>query len=193
MYLDPRIAQVLRDGLRREGWPKRARAVASDKGGLTRGGITAANWGDYKHLGRPATAAELDAITETEALEFYYQRYVLLPHFDQVLDQKLRALLIDWAFTSWYDDPVKALQTSLVSRGFDVGKIDGVLGPKTIAAMQADRDPRQLYRDVFNARVRFYLDEALDDLAVVEFLKRRPDVDLHNARGWINRALEFTP
>lgn len=192
MYLDPRIEQVLRDGLRREGWPKSARALASDRGGLTRGGITAGNWGDYRHLGRPATAAELDAITEPEALEFYYQRYVALPRFDQVLDQKLRALLIDWAFTSWSDDPIKAMQASLAARGFDVDTIDGVLGPKTIAAMQADRDPRQLYRDVYNARVRFYTAIALDHFAQA-LIEREPRCQLANLKGWLNRALEFTP
>jgi lysozyme family protein len=191
--IDPRIADVLREGLRREGWPKPARAAASDRGGLTRGGITAVNWGEWRHLGRPATAAELDAITEPDALEFYYQRYVLLPHFDQVLDPQLRALLIDWAFTSWSDDPVKALQTSLQLRYLYIGAIDGVLGPKTIAALQVDREPRRLFRDVYNARIRFYLDLAFAGPEVTAFLKAHPTSQLHNGRGWVFRCLEFTP
>jgi lysozyme family protein len=192
VYLDPQIERILRDGLRREGWPARAKVVPSDRGGLTRGGITAENWGDFKQLGRPATAAELDAITETEALQFYYQRYVALPRFDQVLDQKLRALLIDWAFTSWYDDPTKALQEGLARRGLYGGRIDGELGPKTIVALQADRDPRQLYRDVFAARLRFYTDVAFDT-DVDAFLDRYPKSQLHNLKGWQNRCLELLP
>lgn len=192
MFIDPNIARVLRDGLRREGWPALARSVVSDTGGLTRGGITAVNWGDYKHLGRPATADELNAISEPEALEFYFQRYVMLPRFDRVLDQKLRALVIDWAFTSWSDDPIKALQTSLRTRGLYAGALDGVIGPKTIAALQADPDPRQLYRDVFNARVTFYRHVAFDK-DVRAFLGAHPTSQLHNLAGWTNRCLEFTP
>ena len=192
MHIDARIADVLREGLRREGWPKPARALVSDRGGLTRGGITAANWGDFRQLGRPATAAELDAITEPEALEFYFQRYVLLPRFDQVLDQRLRALLIDWAFTSWSDDPTKALQAALRVRGLYAGAVDGVLGPKTIAALQSDRDPRQLFRDVLAARVRFYIDIALDGHARA-LMRSQPTCQLANLKGWVNRCLEFIP
>lgn len=191
-YIDPNILRVLVDGLRREGWPAPARNKPSDRGGLTRGGITARSWGEYKHLGRPATADELNAITEAEALTFYLQRYVLRPHFDQVLDQKLRALLVDWSFTSWSDDPVKALQRSLRDRGYNPGPIDGVIGPQTIAALQADRDPRRLYRDVLAARLRFYVGLAFDH-DVFAFLDAHPETQLHNLAGWINRSLEFLP
>lgn len=191
MFIDPNIETILRASLHREGWPAPARARTADKGGLTRGGITAKNWGDYKHLGRPATAEELNAITEEQALEFYFQRYVELPHFDQVLDQKLRALLVDWAFTSWYDDPTKALQRSLATRGLYHGAIDGALGPMTISALRADRDPRRLYQDVSNDRVRFYVALALSDDGVEAFMAAHPESQLHNLKGWLNRALEM--
>lgn len=199
-FTDPHIERVLRDGLRREGWPKPARHHPADRGGLTRGGITAVNWGDYKRLGRPATAEELNAITEDEALAFYFDRYVLLPHFDQITDQKLRALLVDWAFTSWWDDPTKALQSSLKARGLYDGNIDGVLGPKTKDALFRDRDPRQLYRDVYTARGDFYVTLALTDPMLWRLLKKAdPDgieaskLQIHNLRGWLNRHAEGLP
>jgi lysozyme family protein len=193
MYIDPNILRVLCDGLRREGWPAPARALPSDRGGLTRGGITAVNWGAFRRLGRSATKVELDSITETEALEFYYQRYVALPRFDQVLDQRLRALLVDWAFTSWYDDPTESLQRALASRGLYAGPVDGTIGPLTIAALQRDREPRRLYRDVFNDRVRFYVALALAEKETIAFIDARPSCQLRNLSGWLNRALEFTP
>lgn len=190
-YLDPNIDRALRNGLTNEGWPRPARALSSDRGGLTRGGITADDWGAWRHLGRPATADELNAITTDDALAFYVQRFVLTPRLDQVTDQRLRALLIDWGFTSGVR-PIESMQRSLSARGLYAGAIDGEIGPGTIAALLSERDPRQLYRDVFNDRVRFYLAVAFDE-QVDAFLTDHPTTQLHNCRGWINRALEFTP
>jgi lysozyme family protein len=193
-YLDPRIRGILLDALAREGWAggrAKARHQAADRGGLTRGGMTATNWGRYKQLGRLATADELNAITEDEALEFYYTEYCLALHFDQVLDQQLRALLIDWAFTS-YDDPAKALQASLKARGLYAGKLDGVIGPQTIAALRADREPKRLFQDVFIARIKHYVKCAWD-APVRHFLKANRETQLHNLPGWINRSLELLP
>lgn len=178
------IVRVLRDALRREGWPKPARKHPADRGGLTRGGITSKTWGLYRRLGRLATPAELNAITESEALDFYYTLYVLDRRLDRVTDPALQALLIDWTFTSW-DDPIRALQRSL-----DVDA-DGVIGRRTLAALSA-ANVRAVYRDVFNARVAFYLALSFD-APVRAFLKAHPASQLHNCRGWINRCLEFTP
>src|SRR3972149_5595126 len=160
-YLDPQFSDVLRACLRREGWPEPARLHPADRGGLTRGGITSENWGDYRGLKRRATAAELGAITDDEALQFYFLRYVQQPGLDQVTDQRLRALLVDWCFTSG-DDPIRALQGSLRVRGLYAGAIDGRLGPKTRAGLFADRDPRQTYRDVLAARGRVYVRLGVD-------------------------------
>lgn len=190
MYIDPMIENVLKDGLRREGWPGRAQDKPSDRGGLTRGGITSKNWGSYKGWGRPATAAELDAITESDALEFYYERYVKLPGLELVTDQRLRALLIDWAFTSWFDDPIKALQATLKQRGLYDGAVDGKLGPKTKTALFVDRDPRETYRSVLAARIQFYMDIAFDR-ETRAFLDSHPSTQLHNCKGWVNRCLDF--
>jgi lysozyme family protein len=191
MYLDPNILRVLRDSLRREGWPDQAKAHPADKGGLTRGGITAGGWGRYKQLGRPATADELNAITDDQALEYYHDEFVKGPRLDLILDQRLRALMVDWMFTSW-DDPIREMQKSLKRRGYYTGAIDGTIGSKTKAALAEDRDPRQLFRDVYNARVRYYVDCAFDT-GVKAYLKENPDSQLLNLRGWLNRALEFTP
>jgi lysozyme family protein len=190
--MDEIVKRVLRDGLRREGWPAPAEDKPSDRGGLTRGGITAKSWGDCRQLGRLATADELNAITEDDALAFYYARYVVLPKFETILDQRLRALMIDWSFTSWHDDPVAALQHSLARRGLYTGAIDGEIGPRTTAAILSDREPRVTFKDVYNARITFYLDLAFDKQAR-EFLHAHPTTQLHNAQGWVNRCLEFTP
>jgi lysozyme family protein len=203
MFIDPNIDRVLREAMRREGWRDGdARLIdhPADSGGLTRGGVTARSWGEYRNFGRPATGDELLTMTYDEAREFYWRRYVVLPGFDQVPDQKLRALLVDWAFTSWFDDPTKAVQTALKARGLYTGAIDGILGPKTRAAVFADRDPRQTFRAVFNARIDFYVMLALTDGLLWALLKRADPsgrdaatLQIANLRGWLRRVCEFTP
>lgn len=189
IHIDPNIEKVLRDGMEREGWPRPAQHHPADKGGLTRGGITAGAWGRHKKLGRPAMKEELDAITDPEALEFWFLEFVVAPGLDQVTDQRLRALLVDWYFTSW-NDPMRALQRSLQKRGLYDGPIDGVLGPKTKAGLFADRDPRRTYRDVLAARFQHYIRCAFDD-EVKDFLLEHPQTQLIFLRGWLNRCLQF--
>ena len=183
------MTQILLDGMRREGWPALAAKHSADKGGWTRGGITARNWGDWRLLGRDATPEELNAITAPQALDFYFQRYVVLPKFDLVTDKRLQALLVDWAFTSWSDDPIKALQTSLARQGMLPGAIDGRLGPKTFIALSR-ANVKQTFNNVLAARIAFYLWLAFD-AQTRQFLRDHPTTQLHNARGWVNRCLEF--
>lgn len=188
-------AEIITGVIRREtgGLPwslARAQLHAADKGGWTRGGITALNAGLFLGLGRPAAPDELNAMTPDQAFAFYEQRYCR-PYLG--VPEPLRTLLTDWAVTSWHDDPTKALQTALVRRGVYAGHIDGVLGPKTRAAIVADSNARQTYRDVYAARMRYMVHVAFDDVQVKEFLKAHPTSQLHFLRGWINRTLEFTP
>ena len=183
------MRRILLDGMRREGWPAPAAKHSADKGGWTRGGITARSWGDWLHLGRDATVAELNAITEPQALDFYFQRYVVLPKFDLVTDKQLQTLLVDWAFTSWSDDPIIALQMSLMRQGMQPGTVDGRLGPKTLIALSR-ANVRQTYNNVLAARIAFYMRLAFD-AQTGKFLQDHPTTQLHNARGWVNRCLEF--
>ncbi|MES2034896.1 MAG: glycosyl hydrolase 108 family protein, partial [Pseudomonadota bacterium] len=57
---------------------------AADAGGPTRWGIDARTLGDWRKLGRPASAAEVQALGQTEALAIYRQRYFVLPGFDRI-------------------------------------------------------------------------------------------------------------
>jgi lysozyme family protein len=188
--MTPRIEAILRAGLRREGWPAPARAQAADRGGLTRGGITAANWGSYKKLGRSASRVELDAITESEALAFYNQRYVIGSGFEKVENEKLQELLIDWAFTSWYDDPTRALQRCLQQCGLYNGVVDGVFGPRTLIALQCCESQATLYYGVLAARIDFYLSLGFDR-QTREYLDTHPTSLLHFVRGWVIGCLEL--
>lgn len=190
--MDATTEQLLRDGMRREGWRDGRAALVdqpSDRGGLTRGGVTARAWGSYRTLGRPATGEELLAMTEDEALAFYYAQHVVALGYDAVQDSELRGLLVDWSFTSW-TAPTRALQRELKARGLYAGAIDGTFGPGTRTAVQADREPRRTFRAVMAARLTFYVDVAFD-ADVAQFLVLHPRTQLRNLRGWLNRFAEF--
>jgi hypothetical protein len=66
-------------------------------GGPTRWGIDAATLGDWRKLGRPATAAEVQALGEPEADAIYRPRYYQAPGFHLIapLSAPIAAELVD--------------------------------------------------------------------------------------------------
>lgn len=183
--MTPTVEEIIGAILRREGGYVNHPA---DKGGPTKHGITARTLADWCGLDRPVTAEEVQALDVDTARAIYRTRYVV--PFDWLSDP-LRSLVVDWAVTSGFDDPVKVLQTTLKRRGIYDGAIDGVAGPKTREAVVVDPDPRRTYREVFTARVEFYTRLALSDPQVRAFRKGHPDTDLENLAGWLARSLEF--
>lgn len=165
--------------LKREGWPILTN-YRFDRGGYTRGGITLATLGDWR--GCPQTPNDLLAMTETEARAIYRQRY--LSPWEFLEDAALFAVVVDYAVTSGHDDPTKALQ---IATGVTV---DGVLGPKTRAAVLA-ADPRVLRECVIGYRVRHMVDLALNDSKLKTAIAGHADLQLFNLRGWINRSTSF--
>lgn len=117
---------------------------AADKGGPTRWGIDAATLGAWRKLGRPATADEVKALGQTEALTIYRQRYFVLPGFDRVaaVSPRIAEELLDSGVNLGPQWPSTWLQRSLnlsnrQGQDFqDVG-VDGGIGAKTIIALQA--------------------------------------------------------
>lgn len=175
-----------------EAWTRtKAAAHAADRGGWTRGGITVRSWAEFKGLGsRHASRAELEAIAYEDARAYYRQQYVG-PW--ESYPEPLRTLLVDFAVTSWHDDPARALQRALRDQGLYLGPIDGVAGQKTLAGLaDASCDQRRLYLDVLVNRARHYVAVAFADRQVREFLRTHPTTQLHNLRGWLaGRILPF--
>jgi lysozyme family protein len=160
----------------------------ADRGGPTKFGITQATLADWRKA--PVTAADVEALTESEAAQIYAARYVN-PYMS--VPEPLRTLLADIAVTSWHDDAIRMLQQALRERGLYAGAIDGKRGPKTNAAIAGlgDASARLLFIAVLKLRSRQLINEALDDAATQAFIKSHPDQDIHNLRGWQNRCLEF--
>jgi lysozyme family protein len=196
LWVDPVIREPLERAMRHEDprWFTTGPLLVNhpaDKGGLTRGGITARTWGAYKNLQRPATAAELAAIGRDEAFAFYYHEFVVKPRFTSIPDQQLRAMAIDWSFTSGPARVWRAIQRSLKARAIYTGPIDGIPGPVTRAALLQDSDPRTTHADVLRERALFYLTLALQDRPVDDLMRRDRTLQIHNLRGWLTRTLSY--
>lgn len=160
----------------------------SDRGRLTKYGITAHTLGLWRKLNRNANRKEIEALTVREAQDIYAAWYVT--PFEWMPDP-LRELCVDWAVTSGTHPPATALQTALYARGTYTGDIDGILGPLTKRAVARTTDLTAVYREVLATRLRFYLDLGFDG-EVRRFLAEHPTTQLHNVRGWCNRTLEFS-
>lgn len=106
-----------------------------DRGGPTNMGITLATLASWR--GRICTAAEVQSLTVDEAAQIYEKRYIQDPGFGQIVNDKLRVLLIDTGVNSGPDQAVKMLQ-----RGLGLTQ-DGILGPLTLSVLQKCPDVLQ--------------------------------------------------
>lgn len=145
----------------------------TDRGGPTHFGISAQTLGSWRKLSRPATAAEVRALTETEARAIYRQRYITAPGFEAITHLALLHLLVDAGVHSGPKRAVQWLQTAL---GVSA---DGVIGPKTRAAL-AVADQGVLYGKVLGFRLRHLGRLITNDPKQSAF-----------AAGWMNRMAEF--
>lgn len=148
---------------------------ASDKGGPTRHGVTLAVLAEWR--GHPVTADDVKALTREESYEILEHLYVVKSGFLHIANDRVRALMCDWAVNSGNALAVRWLQRTL--GGLEV---DGQCGPATIGAVNT-RDGVTLLKALGHARQTFYVRTALAGLD--------PDLvrttDLANLEGWLNR------
>jgi lysozyme family protein len=116
-----------------------------DPGGMTNLGVTKAVW--EAHTGKPATEADMRALTPEAVQPVYKSRY-----WDAIRGNELPHgvdyCLFDCAVNSGPGRAVKILQYVLYQ------KVDGVLGPKTLAAIM-NADPVELIEDYSQRRLEF--------------------------------------
>ena len=146
----------------------------NDLGGATMCGVTIATYTEYrrrKGLPKP-TVEQLKEIPYKEWLEILKAMFWDRWKADQIKNQSIANFLVDWVWASGNYGvklPQKILGVS----------IDGVVGPKTIAAVNA-KDPGTLFYQLRQERID-YTDR---------ICKSRPQ----NKRfysGWINRILDL--
>lgn len=171
------IDKILDAVLDREGWPTYA-VHPNDKGGPTKGGITLRTLESWRH--RRCTRAELRRLTKDEALEILCRRYVETNGIDKLTDVSLQAQVIDDAVLSGPVLAVKDLQRTL-----GTVSVDGIIGPQTLAAV-----------DAYNGITNPYPAALCRRLAVTRTLRLTRHVQQHPDQlvfltGWVTRTLSF--
>lgn len=133
-----------------------------DRGGATNMGITQREYAQW------FTGAVRD-ITQTEAETIYHMDYWNKVQAD-ALSAPVDLVVFDTAVNHGVARAIKILQEALQVQ------VDGVLGPATLAAVQAD-SPRQLATDVLTARTNFY----------ARIVQNAPSQSRYS-NGWANRV-----
>ncbi len=146
----------------------------ADRGGPTNFGITAAELGRTRGLNRPATVAEIQALTRAEAVNIYQASYIKTPHFDQIADGNLRLIVVDCGVLHGVGRAAKWLQTAL---GVTV---DGAVGQQTVNALNDPAKGPRAGRGVLTLRFQF----------IGALLQSDPS-QLVFAAGWLNRAADL--
>lgn len=161
--MNPETKDLIDEIIEREGGDKETNDP-NDRGGRTRFGIS--------ERANPDLWADSN-VTYDEAYKRFEQRYLTGPGFDKIEDAKLRAVLVDFGVTS---GPTLAIQKL---QGILKVDADGILGPKTLAAL-ATWEPRRLVNKVALERVRM----------AGRVVKRDPS-QLKWINGWLDRFSSF--
>lgn len=143
-----------------------------DRGGPTKYGITKATYENY--LGRNVTVAEVASMSLSVAMLIYERFYVDGPRIGEIKDPALFAAVLDMAINSGSVRAIKTLQTC-------VGVVaDGIIGPKTLAAIDAIPDKKKLLKTFITERLRFY----------ARIVEQRPNQAVF-LEGWVRRAMAW--
>jgi lysozyme family protein len=164
------IDQIITGILEREGGSKYTNKPA-DRGGPTKWGIIQKSW--RKYTGLPVSEADIKAITEEEARDFYKEMYILAPRFFEITNSHLSELVIDCGVNHGVKQAAKWIQ---IAAGV---KKDGVIGPVSLYAINHG-DPLRFFMDVLSSRIRLYGRLVTKNRSQAVF-----------AAGWNNRAAGF--
>lgn len=142
----------------------------ADKGGPTNLGITIPTLARFR--GKPVTIADIRGLSVLEA-RAVYRSGLYIGRFEKVENEALFSLLCDMAVHHGTDAAARYLQ-----RAVGVTE-DGIIGPKTIAALET-LDVGRTYRKVVASRARLFGKIISRDSKQSVF-----------AAGWMNRLAEF--
>lgn len=144
----------------------------SDKGGATKYGITIATWrtvGYDKNGDGKIDEKDVKLITEDDFKKVLKRNFWDKWKADQIKNQKVAEILVDWLWNSGKWGIIKPQQLLGVNA-------DGIVGAKTLAAVNNYPNQRKLFESLKNAR-KAYIDKVI---------KNDPS-QIVNKKGWLNR------
>lgn len=144
----------------------------SDKGGATKYGITIATWrtvGYDKNGDGKIDEKDVKLITEDDFKKVLKHNFWDKWKADLIKNQKVAEILVDWLWNSGKWGIIKPQQLLGV-------KPDGIVGAKTLAAVNNYPNQRKLFESLKNAR-KAYIDKVI---------KNDPR-QIVNKKGWLNR------
>ena len=142
----------------------------ADSGGATLVGVTIGTYKDYcRRKGRAVpTVRDLSGLSYNEWLDILKTMFWDRWQADNIKDQRVAHMLVDWVWTSG------AYGITVPQKTLGV-KADGIVGPKTLAAVNS-RDPKDLFEALRKARIA-YIDR---------ICASRPS-NLRFRSGWLRR------
>ncbi len=141
-----------------------------DRGGATMVGITIGTYREYcaRNMKPTPTASTLSKVTYTEWFEILKTMFWDRWQADQIADQRVAEILVDWVWTSGsYGITIPQRLLGL--------KADGIVGHKTLMALNS-REPNELFGKIKQARIS-YIDQ---------ICHRRP-ANTKFPTGWLRR------
>lgn len=146
-----------------------------DPGGATMKGITLNTFIGYRlknNLPKPSKD-DLRKISDKEWAEVFKEEYWDEIRADDIRDQSVANIFMDWFWMSW-DDAIEAVQTLVGT------KPDGDVGNITIKAINA-QPGEQLFNRIKAARESFFS----------SIIKKHPNLETFR-HGWMNRLNDYT-
>lgn len=139
--------------------------IKGDRGGATNKGVTIATYRSV--FGKERTVEDLKTLTDVEWLHIFNTLFWNRWQADHIKDQSVANLLVDWVWASGN------YGVRLPQRILGVA-IDGVVGPKTLAAVNDYPDQEKLFKMLWQEREDFF--KRIGTGTQKKFLK-----------GWLNR------
>lgn len=137
-----------------------------DKGGPTNKGIT---FNTYRAFYPGAMVEDLKEMTDDQWFNIFVTGYWDLWRADELKNQSIANIVVDWA---WASGPITSIKQ--VQRILGV-KADGIVGPTTLRAIN-NTNQQELFNDIKAARYRF----------VESIIARDPSQAVFR-KGWQNR------